>query len=117
MGRVFVQTNRLPQAIAESERALALNPNLAAAHSQIGLAKLFDGHPEETEAHELEALRVSPHDTEAYVWVAYIALGQAASWSLRGRARLLSPGEGTEPKLCHRTVQYGFCSGRVGATR
>jgi tetratricopeptide (TPR) repeat protein len=76
MGRVFVQTNRLSQAIAESERALALNPNLAAAHSQIGLAKLFDGHPEETESHQLEALRVSPHDTEAYVWVAYIALAK-----------------------------------------
>ena len=53
-----------------------MNPNLAAAHSLIGLAKLFDGHPEETESHELEALRVSPHDTEADVWVAYIALAK-----------------------------------------
>jgi TolB-like protein/Tfp pilus assembly protein PilF len=73
MGRVFVQTNRLSQAIAESERALALNPNLASAHALIGLVKLFDGHPEETESHELEALRVSPYDTEAGIWVAYIA--------------------------------------------
>ena len=32
--------------------------------------------PEETESHELEALRVSPHDTEANVWVAYIALAK-----------------------------------------
>src|SRR5208337_3629323 len=47
MGRVLLQTNRQAQAIAESERALALNPNLAAAHSLIGLAKLIDGHPEE----------------------------------------------------------------------
>ena len=76
MGRALVQDKRGVQGVAESERALALNPNLASAHSLIGLAKLFDGHPEETESHELEALRVSPYDTEAYVWVAYIALAK-----------------------------------------
>ena len=67
------------QGIAESEQALALNPNLASAHALIGLAKLFDGHPEETESHELEALRVSPRDTEADIWVAYIALAKLIS--------------------------------------
>jgi adenylate cyclase len=76
MGRALAQDKRGAQGIAESERALALNPNLASAHSLIGLAKLFDGHPEETESHELEALRVSPHDTEADVWVEYIALAK-----------------------------------------
>jgi len=76
MGRALVQDKRGAQGIAESERALALNPNLASAHSLIGLAKLFDGHAEETESHELEALRVSPHDTEADVWVEYIALAK-----------------------------------------
>jgi len=74
--KVEVQTNRGAQGIAECERALALNPNLAAAHALIGLSKIFHGHPEETESHELEALRVSPHDTEANVWVAYIALAK-----------------------------------------
>ena len=76
MCRVEVQSKRGAQGIAECERALALNPNLAAAHAQIGLAKVFDGHPEDTESHELEALRVSPHDTEASFWVAYIALAK-----------------------------------------
>jgi TolB-like protein/Tfp pilus assembly protein PilF len=75
MCRVEVQTKRGAQGIAECERALALNPNLASAHG-IGLAKIFDGHPEETESHEREALRVSPHDTEAGVWVEYIALAK-----------------------------------------
>ena len=73
MCRVEVQTNRGAQGIAECGRALALNPNLAAAHALIGLAKMFDGHPEETESHVREALRVSPHDTDAYDWLAYIA--------------------------------------------
>ena len=111
MCRVEVQTKRGAQGIAECERALALNPNLAAAHAQIGLAKVFDGHPEETESHELEALRVSPHDTEANVWVALYRPRQAASWRLRGGARLVSPVERTEPKLCYRTFQSGCYSG------
>ncbi len=76
MGKVLLQTNREAQAIEELERALALNPNLASAHAQIGLAKLVTGHPEETERYELEALRVSPRDTDANVWVAYIALAK-----------------------------------------
>ena len=97
LGRVEVQTKRGAEGIAESERALALNPNLASAHAVIGLAKLFDGHPEETESHELEALRVSPYDTEADVWVAYIALAKRylgdyeGALSLYRRAKELNP--------------------------
>jgi TolB-like protein/class 3 adenylate cyclase/Flp pilus assembly protein TadD len=97
LGRVKAMTKRGAQGIAESERALALNPNLASAHALIGLAKLFDGHPEETESHELEALRVSPHDTEADVWVAYIALAKRylgdyeGALSLYRRAKELNP--------------------------
>jgi TolB-like protein/class 3 adenylate cyclase len=97
LGRVEVQTKRGAEGVAESERALALNPNLASAHAVIGLAKLFDGHPEETESHELEALRVSPYDTEADVWVAYIALAKRylrdyeGALSLYRRAKELNP--------------------------
>jgi TolB-like protein/class 3 adenylate cyclase/Tfp pilus assembly protein PilF len=76
VGRIKVETNRGAEGIAEAERALALDPNLASAHALIGLAKLVNGHPEETEAHELEALRVSPHDTDANIWTAYIALAK-----------------------------------------
>jgi TolB-like protein/class 3 adenylate cyclase len=75
-GRIKVETNRGAEGIAEAERALALDPNLASAHALIGLAVLVNGHPEQTEAHELEALRVSPHDTDANIWTAYIALSK-----------------------------------------
>jgi tetratricopeptide (TPR) repeat protein len=97
LGRIEVQTKRGAEGIAESERALALNPNLASAHAVIGLAKLFDGHPEETESHELKALRVSPYDTEADVWVAYMALAKRylgdyeGALSLYRRAKELNP--------------------------
>ena len=76
MGRILNQTNRQAQAIEEFNRALTLNPNLAFAHALIGLAKLYDGHPEETESHELEALHASPRDTDAYYWVGWMALAK-----------------------------------------
>jgi TolB-like protein/class 3 adenylate cyclase/Flp pilus assembly protein TadD len=70
LGRLLIFSNHGHQAIAECERALALDRNLAAAHATIGLAKLFIGRSEETEAHVREALRLSPRDTFAFSWVA-----------------------------------------------
>jgi TolB-like protein/Flp pilus assembly protein TadD len=75
-GRILAQTNRQAQAIEEFNRALTLNSNLASAHGLIGLAKLYDGHPEETERHVREALHVSPRDTDANVWVGWMALAK-----------------------------------------
>ena len=62
-------TNRAVQGIAECERALALDRNLATAHAWIGMTKFYIGRGEETEAHVQEALRLSPRDTSAYVWI------------------------------------------------
>ena len=69
MGGILNQTNRSDQGIAEFERALALDPNLAAAHGDIGLAKIFVGHSEETGTHVNEALRLSPRDSFAWLWL------------------------------------------------
>jgi tetratricopeptide (TPR) repeat protein len=69
MGGILNQTKRTEQGIAEFERALALDPNLAAAHGDIGLAKIFVGHAEETGAHVNEALRLSPRDSFAWLWL------------------------------------------------
>jgi tetratricopeptide (TPR) repeat protein len=92
MGTVQVHTKRPIQAIAEFERALALNPNLAIARASIGLAKLFDGRAEETERDVNEALRLSPRDQRAWVWMAFLGdakmqLGMnedAVKWFRRG---------------------------------
>jgi tetratricopeptide (TPR) repeat protein len=91
MGMVLGFTNRAAQGIAEYERALALDRNLAGAHALIGQNKLFIGRAEESEAHVLEALRLSPRDPWAYVWqltagFAACLLGrneEAASWFRR----------------------------------
>ena len=88
LGMVLGFTNRAAQGIAEYERALALDRNMAGAHALIGQNKLFIGRAEETEAHVLEALRLSPRDPWAYVWrltagFAACLLGrneEAASW-------------------------------------
>jgi tetratricopeptide (TPR) repeat protein len=72
MGLVYLQTKRAAHGIAELERSLALNPNLAEAHGFIGLAKVFDGRAEEAEQHEKEALRLSPRDHSAWLWTHFI---------------------------------------------
>jgi len=76
LGRLLIFSNQGRQAIAECERALALDRNLAAAHATIGLAKLFIGRSEETEAHVREALRLSPRDTFAFSWIATVGVAE-----------------------------------------
>jgi TolB-like protein/class 3 adenylate cyclase len=68
LGTVKTWTNRPLEGIRECERALELNRNQAEAHAQIGAAKILLGRAEETEAHIQQALRLSPHDTFAFVW-------------------------------------------------
>ena len=90
-GSVQMRTNRAAQGIAECERALTLDRNLADAHGLIGLGKYFVGRGAETEAHICEAIRLSPRDIFAYRWLMFVGcaklqLGrdaEAASWLLR----------------------------------
>jgi TolB-like protein len=91
LGHVEILTKRAAEGIAECEHALALDRNLAFAHFAIGLAKVFMGRAEETEAHVVESLRLSPRDTLAYVWMSTAGLAklhlgsyeQAVAWCRR----------------------------------
>jgi TolB-like protein/class 3 adenylate cyclase len=82
LGLVHIWTKRAAEGISKCEHALALDRNLAEAHSVIGLGKMFVGRAEETEAHIAEALRLSPRDTLAYLWMnnVGIAKNQLGSW-------------------------------------
>ena len=90
-GFVYIYTKRAAQGIAECEHALALDRNLASAHAYVGLGEMFLGRAEETEAHIAEALRLSPRDTMAYIWMFIASLAknhlglyeQAVAWSRR----------------------------------
>ena len=91
LGLVEIFTKRGADGIAECEHALGLDRNLAAAHSIIGRGKTYIGRAEETEAHVGEALRLSPRDTLANIWMANAGLAklhlgsweQAAAWFRR----------------------------------
>jgi TolB-like protein/class 3 adenylate cyclase len=76
MGIVKMSSGRTVQGIAECEHALALNGNLADAHASLGGAKLFIGRAAETEAHIMDALRLSPRDEAAPRWMSYLGLAK-----------------------------------------
>jgi tetratricopeptide (TPR) repeat protein len=92
LGFVQISTNRAAQGIAECEQALSLDRNLAAAHGWIGIAKVYMGRPDETEAHIREALRLSPRDTLAFRWAHFVGVAkmhlsadsEAVTWLRRG---------------------------------
>lgn len=69
LGTAHALAYRAKRAIVECERALVLDRNLAGAHATIGLARNTLGHAEDTEKHIIEALRLSPRDVQAYVWM------------------------------------------------
>jgi TolB-like protein len=77
MGVVQIFTKRAAQGIAECERALVLDRNLATAHGWIGLGKCNLGRAEETEAHIMEAFRLSPRDTKASSWMNTAGVAQS----------------------------------------
>src|SRR3984957_1402015 len=91
LGAVYIWTKRAVEGIAECEHALGLDRNLANAHSFIGLGKSLISRAEETEAHIVEALRLSPRDTYGYLWLSFAGhaksfLGlhdEALAWYLR----------------------------------
>ncbi len=86
LGVVQIFTKRAAQGIAACERALALDRNLASAYAWIGLGKCYLGRAEETEAHVIEAFRLSPRDNRAFSWMntagvaqSYLAADEAAA--------------------------------------
>jgi TolB-like protein len=76
MAAVLISTRRAERGIMECERALGLNPSLASAHAMLGLAKYLLGQGEETESHVEEALRLSPLDTFAYLWMLFAGVAK-----------------------------------------
>ncbi|HZZ24659.1 MAG TPA: adenylate/guanylate cyclase domain-containing protein [Roseiarcus sp.] len=91
LGLVDILTKRAAEGIAECEHALALDRNLAGAHATIGFGKIYIGRAKELEAHIVEALRLSPRDTNAYLWMNFAGLAklhlgsyeQAVAWLRR----------------------------------
>ena len=91
LGGAQIFTNRAARGIGEFEQVLRLDRNSADAHAYTGLAKVFLGRAVETEAHVVEAFRLSPRDIAAYQWMhivgtAKLQLGadaEAVAWLRR----------------------------------
>jgi TolB-like protein len=77
MGVVQIFTKRADQGIAECERSLALDRNLASAYAWIGLGRCYLGHAGETEACVMEAFRLSPRDNRAFSWMNTAGVAQS----------------------------------------
>jgi hypothetical protein len=87
LGHVEILTKRAADGIAECEHALKLDPNLAHAHATIGLGKIYVGRAQETEAHIGEALRLSPRDAMAYLWMSWAGIAKNYLGSTSKRSR------------------------------
>jgi TolB-like protein len=84
MGIVQMQTRRVEAGIAECERAIALDRNLANAWGMIAYGKQLIGQAGQTEAYVKEAERLSPRDIFAFRWlnnagVSKLLLGEDAA--------------------------------------
>jgi len=76
LGVVLKETRRAAEGIAEFERALALDRNLAEAHAQIGHALFLLGRGAETEVHVNKAFQLSPRDVFVHRWLFHIAVAK-----------------------------------------
>ena len=94
--------NRAVQGIAECERALALDPNLARAHGLMGIGKIFSGRPDETEPHVKEALRLSPRRRLRLSLDVDRRCRQTAPSRRRGGRRVVGTLDRERPKLAAR---------------
>ena len=72
----YIFTKRAAQGLPVCEHAIALDRNLAHAHALIGMAKNLTGSPHEAEGHVHEALRLSPRDPWANIWLHWEGLGK-----------------------------------------
>jgi tetratricopeptide (TPR) repeat protein len=90
-GHVLILTDRIAQGMAQCERALTLDRNLAEAHAEIGFAKYLMGRAAETETHVNEAFRLSPLDIFVHRWFNMVGFAklqlnsdaEAVGWLLR----------------------------------
>ena len=83
LGRVLTMQGDFEAAIAELEKAIDLNPNLALAYYGLGFALTWSGRAREALPHFHKAIRQSPHDPalwtfETMTGFAHIQLGEYA---------------------------------------
>jgi tetratricopeptide (TPR) repeat protein len=102
------------QGIAECERAVAIDRNYASAHGWIGVGKIFVGRSEETEAHILEAFRISPRDTTVGLWALVAGIAKLSSGRDEEAVAWLSRSIEHTPNSPMAHFYFATALGRVG---
>ena len=80
------QQGRIDDAIAQWQKALAIQPNDAAAHTSLGNALLQKGWPEQAIVHYQTALQVDPREVNARNNMAWV-LATSSDPSIRNGAK------------------------------
>jgi TolB-like protein/cytochrome c-type biogenesis protein CcmH/NrfG len=97
VGLVRRLQRRFDQAITHLEAAIRLNPNMHAAHIQLGWAKFFSGQGEEALPHFADFMRLSPRDPRLFLgyfgfgWVRFMLGDDAGAIEVLHEAIALSP--------------------------
>jgi TolB-like protein/class 3 adenylate cyclase len=78
-GSLCAVTKRVNRGVSECERALAIDRNCVWGHVNIGIAKYVLGCNDETEAHILEALRLSPRDRSTGSWYQIVGFAKLSA--------------------------------------
>jgi TolB-like protein len=114
LGYWAMMERRTGDSVAAFRRAISLNPNSAAAHSQLGRAFAFAGQYEEAMEHGELAIRLSPLDPEMALFLGVLAVAsytagryeQAVEYTTQ--ALRLRPGfQGAQRLRCASLAQTG----------
>jgi adenylate cyclase len=74
LGYAAVLMRKTDTAVEEYQRSIDINPNFAAAHGHLGLALAFDGQSDKAIAHLDQAVRMSPHDPQTFLFNVSLAI-------------------------------------------
>lgn len=74
LGWAATLMRRTDVAVEEYQRAIEINPNFAAAHGHLGLALAFDGQCDRAIEHLEQAVRMSPHDPQLFLFNVSLAI-------------------------------------------
>ena len=99
MGDVDILTKRAAERASPNVsmrwRWIEISPS---AHSLSELARLLSVAPKKQRLTIAEALRLSPRDTLAYIWMHFAGVAKIP-WALRAGGRVVSTGDRGQPKL------------------
>jgi adenylate cyclase len=80
LGAAYLKLGHFDQAIAEYEKALALNPNDADVLAETAFALAWVGRPEDGVANALAAIRLNPRHPDYYLWALGVAYYDARNY-------------------------------------